>query len=277
VGAGRERIEAELSADASAPRQARRLVGEATAALPGDVGFRARLATSELVANSVTHAPGAGDETVRLAVVPTGAGVRVEVRDRGARFDAAARQVSEQAISGRGLGLVDVLVDRWGVVREADGNLAWFEIDEPAGGDPDRSTRPASGASRAQPQTEPGREPVDEQTLAAAVLARATQRIREGWCQQTEARDPVGRPVEPWSEQAAAWSLLGALVSALDGPDALPRVPLPALADAMSALAALIDDHSLSAWNDAPGRTQMDVIAVLERARMRIRARQATN
>jgi anti-sigma regulatory factor (Ser/Thr protein kinase) len=276
VEAGRERIEVVLAADGSAPRQARRLVGEATATLPGDLGFRARLATSELVANSVTHAPTAGDESVELTVVPTGSGVRVEVRDRGAPFDPAARQVSEQATSGRGLGLVNVLVDRWGVVREPEGNLAWFEIDQPAGGDQAPHRRPPSGATRRRPRTEPDPEPADEQTLAAAVLARATRRIREGWCQHTEARDMAGTPVEPWSEQAAAWSLLGALVSALDGPVATPDVPLPALADAMSALATLVDDDSLSGWNDAPGRTQQDVIAVLERARMLIRAGRAT-
>jgi anti-sigma regulatory factor (Ser/Thr protein kinase) len=276
VDAGRERIDAEFAADPSAPRQARRLVGEATATLPGDLGFRARLATSELVANSVTHAPTASDEMVRLTVVPTGSGVRVEVRDCGTPFDPAARQVSEQATSGRGLRLVDVLVDRWGIFREAEGNLAWFEIDQRAGGDRDPHGRPSSGAARRRPRTEPGQGQADEQALAAAVLAGATRRIREGWCQHTDARDTAGTPVEPWSEQTAAWSLLGALVSTLDGPDGIPDVALPALADAMAALAELVDDDSLSGWNDAPGRTQQDVIAVLERARMLIRGGHAT-
>jgi anti-sigma regulatory factor (Ser/Thr protein kinase) len=176
VDAGRERIEAEFAADAGAPGQARRLVAEATATLPGDIGFRARLAASELVANSVTHATASSDQTVWLTLALTGAGVRVEVRDCGGPFDPVARQVGEQATSGRGLGLVDALVDRWGVVREADGNLAWFEINGPAGGDRDPHKQPTGGTTRAQLRTEPP----DEQAFAARVLARATQRVRDG-------------------------------------------------------------------------------------------------
>jgi len=109
--------------------------------------------------------------------------------------------------------------------------------------------------------------------LAGALLARAAEYVREGWCQGADARDASGSPVEPWEEQACAWSLLGALVAALDGPAAVAggRVPLPALAVAMAALADLIEDRSLAGWNDAPARSAGAVIAVLERARMRVR------
>ena len=63
-----------------------------------------------------------------------------------------------------------------------------------------------------------------------------------------------------------SWSLLGALVAAVD----LPPDPEPAflgpLRRALSALAEVIDEASLSAWNDAPGRTQAEVLQILEAA-----------
>jgi anti-sigma regulatory factor (Ser/Thr protein kinase) len=265
---GWERVEVELAVGSEAPREARRVVGKATARLAGDLGFRARLAASELVANSVTHAVESETERVRLTVMPTGTGVRVEVRDTGDAFDGAAREVSERATSGRGLRLVDVLVDRWGVEHE-DGNVVWFEIDE-EGGDRSSGTVDGSGTT-IESQVDDARSG-DAQAQAVVLLARAAQRVREGWCQHVEAVDHAGTPVDAWSDQAAAWSLLGAVVAALDGPEGIPMFPLPALATAMSALAMLIADHSLSGWNDAPSRTQDDVVAVLERARMVIRS-----
>ena len=264
---GWERVEVELAAGVEAPREARRVVGRATAKLAGDLGFRARLAASELVANSVTHAVETVGEQVRLTVMPTGTGVRVEVRDDGAPFDATAREVSERATSGRGLRLVDVLVDRWGVERES-GNLVWFEIDGATGGDRGPDGAPDAGKSVASD----AESIEDDHTQAVELLARAAQRVREGWCRNFDAVDAAGAAVDAWDERAVAWSLLGAVVAALDGPEGIPVFPLPALASAMSALATLIADHSLSGWNDAPGRTQDDVVAILERARMVIRS-----
>ncbi len=66
-----------------------------------------------------------------------------------------------------------------------------------------------------------------------------------------------------------AWSLLGALVVAEGESPSAAR--LQALGTAMTILAVLLDGRSLAAWNDAPGRTQREVIALLERARMRLR------
>jgi hypothetical protein len=33
------------------------------------------------------------------------------------------------ATSGRGLGIVDALADRWGITPTADGKTVWFELD----------------------------------------------------------------------------------------------------------------------------------------------------
>jgi hypothetical protein len=92
--------------------------------------------------------------------------------------------------------------------------------------------------------------------------------VRVGWCQGAVALDESGDAVEPSSGRAASWSLLGSLVAASDGPPEVGEVSLPALARAMAALADVIEDRSLAGWNDSPTRTQREVIAVLERARM---------
>lgn len=267
-------IELELPADAEAPRRARSAVGHALASLPGDVGFRARLLVSELVTNSVLHAPGeAVAASVRVSVERLGGAVRVEVRDDGPPFDGQVRLVSERATSGRGLALVDALVDRWGTAHQ-QGNLVWFEIDDPSGGAGEQRKPPRAGL-RSRPQLDATS--ADERGAAAALLARAAQLVREGWCQQVDARDTQGAPVEPASDLAAAWSLLGSIVAALDGPAAVADTGLPALARAMAAIADLVEDHSLQGWNDAPGRTQRQVVAALEQARTLLLGRVVLN
>jgi anti-sigma regulatory factor (Ser/Thr protein kinase) len=268
------RIELTLVADAQAPRRARAAVGRALAGLPGDVGFRARLLVSELVANSVQHAAADAEAAVvRVRAERLGGALRVEVSDDGPPFDSEVRRVSERATSGRGLALVDALVDRWGT-EHGQGNLVWFEIDDPAGGARDPHGPPRPGM-RARPQAEEAG--ADERVGAAALLARAAQLVREGWSQQADARDLHGVPVEPWDEAAAAWSLLGAIVAALDGPGAVAEVGLPELARAMTAIAELIEERSLQGWNDAPTRTQREVVSVLERARLLLLGRVPSN
>ncbi len=271
MGSNDTRVEIELAPNARAPGRARNAVDGVTAAMAGDVGFRARLAASELVANSVAHAAASSADGIRLTVARIGAVLRVEVRDGGAPFDSEVRIVSERATSGRGLRLVDALVDRWGS-DHANENVVWFEIDRPADDDRAPTTPPSRVcALRVVPDLQSPGDP--DVALAAAVLARAAERVREGWCQDVDAADSSGRPVEPWAEEASAWSLLGAVVAALDGPAAVAggAVPLTALATAMAAHAELVEDRSLGGWNDAPTRTQHDVVAALERARLQLR------
>jgi len=54
-----------------------------------------------------------------------------------------------------------------------------------------------------------------------------------------------------------AWSLLGSVVAALDGPAAVADVGLPTLARAMAAIAELIEDRSLQGCGTTrrPGRS----------------------
>lgn len=149
MGSDENRVEVELVADAQAASQARTVVSQATAKLPGDLSFRARLAASELVTNSVVHPQARPEPLVRLVVATSPSGVRVEVRDGGAPFESTPRHPSEQTTSGRGLRLVDVLVDRWGT-NHTDANLVWFEIDTPTDEQPNPPEhRPARASTLA--------------------------------------------------------------------------------------------------------------------------------
>jgi hypothetical protein len=106
-------------------------------------------------------------------------------------------------------------------------------------------------------------------TAAVELLGRVHAYVRKGWCQGADATDASGEPVEPWSAEAARWSLLGAVVAALDRPESPGHeLPLTALAVALGALADLIYEPSLARWNDDPLRSQQEVLTVLERARM---------
>ena len=83
-----------------------------------------RLLVSELVTNAVLHAR--TDITVVLRA--SRKGVRVEVHD-GSPVAPVVRHYEDEAMTGRGLSLVDDLAARWGVDRDNGGKAVWFELD----------------------------------------------------------------------------------------------------------------------------------------------------
>ena len=97
----------------------------------------------------------------------------------------------------------------------------------------------------------------------AALLHAAGALVERGWCQGAESRDVHGVPVDVTDPQAQAWSLLGALQAAsiADGETALSDIAV-----AVAMIAELIDDPSLSNWNDVTARTRSDVVGLLARA-----------
>jgi hypothetical protein len=99
------------------------------------------------------------------------------------------------------------------------------------------------------------------------LLRRACDLVRSGWTQHADARSADGVEVQPWQETAVSWSLLGALVAALEErADRGHELPLDHLAAALNELAERIDEDSLTNWNDEPARTRDDVIDTLEAA-----------
>jgi anti-sigma regulatory factor (Ser/Thr protein kinase) len=84
-----------------------------------------RLLVSELVTNAVLHAR----TEFELILRATRTGVRVEVHD-GSVAAPVVRHYEDEAMTGRGLSLVDDLAARWGVDKREGGKSVWFELDE---------------------------------------------------------------------------------------------------------------------------------------------------
>lgn len=87
-----------------------------------------RLLVSELVTNAVLHAR----TDLELSVVLIARGVRVEVTD-GSPSAPVVRHYEDEAMTGRGLALVEELASEWGVEERTHGKAVWFEIHEQLG------------------------------------------------------------------------------------------------------------------------------------------------
>jgi hypothetical protein len=108
---------------------------------------------------------------------------------------------------------------------------------------------------------------------AAAMVSEARRLVESGWCQGAHARNGAGLEVPSWSEEARSWSLLGALLTSWhrqdsqDDADVISHLAdAHALGEATEVLGEVIGTASLDRWNDAPQRTQKDVMAAMERA-----------
>ena len=103
---------------------ARRFVGSTLVGWGSDdVADAARLLVSELVTNAVLHAR----TDVEVVVKLRRKGVRVEVRD-GSPATPTVRHYDDEAMTGRGIALVDQLANRWGVDTRNSGKTVWFEL-----------------------------------------------------------------------------------------------------------------------------------------------------
>ncbi|MCL3997243.1 ATP-binding protein [Streptomyces lavenduligriseus] len=86
--------------------------------------FAVELGVSELVTNVVRHVP---DRRCRVVVARQATGVRAEVSDGFAALPRMQTEVDEESEGGRGLALLDAVVDKWGVSPGAGGKTVWFE------------------------------------------------------------------------------------------------------------------------------------------------------
>jgi anti-sigma regulatory factor (Ser/Thr protein kinase) len=86
------------------------------------------LLVSELVTNSVKHGGAGPNDPVRLELVVSDQGVRVEVSDQGPGFAPTPRpERAPDGIGGWGLVMVDRSAARWGTRR--GGRCVWFELE----------------------------------------------------------------------------------------------------------------------------------------------------
>lgn len=113
-----------LEAEPRSVKTAREIVRSAAPneAEPGKVDDLALL-TSELVTNALIH----GQDDIVISLGADGTTVRVEVFDTEPT-QPSRRNASATATSGRGLHLLDVLAESWGVDKHPDGKTVWFEM-----------------------------------------------------------------------------------------------------------------------------------------------------
>ena len=103
---------------------------------------------------------------------------------------------------------------------------------------------------------------------ALELLRMAGDLVAQGWSQHADARTAWGEPTQAWADEAAQWSLLGALVASLERLDERNegRRLIEDLARVCVALADVIDCDSLELWNDDPARTREQVVHSLDAA-----------
>jgi len=112
----------------SSARQARQFVDEAIEGTSPVDGMLSVL-VSELASNAILHAQ--TDFTVR--VHDRDGVLRIEVAD-GSAVAPTKKDYGPDAITGRGLQLVESVADRWGVDVVAGGKTVWFELDRISAG-----------------------------------------------------------------------------------------------------------------------------------------------
>lgn len=117
-------VSLQLPPDHAAAARARRFVADTMREWGCDDAIPdAELLVSELVTNAVLHARSA----TRLTIERDGATLRFSVYDTSPTRP-RLRDYGPEAVTGRGLLLVDRIARRWGVDPQAAGKCVWFEV-----------------------------------------------------------------------------------------------------------------------------------------------------
>src|SRR5262245_32867960 len=105
------------------------------------------------------------------------------------------------------------------------------------------------------------------------MLMEARGLLLRGWSKGAQAREDTGHVVNAWSDDAACWSLVGALLASWHRHDDRLDVDFVAhsaeargLADATNVLSRAAGTLALDPWNDAAERNLGDVVAAVDRA-----------
>jgi hypothetical protein len=118
----------ELPATAAAARLARRELA-ATPGIGGDLGYKALLMASELIAVFVADMEPRPDRVLCMSVVVAPEHVRITVAGDPPDISPNAQLQSREtpSLGGMGLQIVERMSDTWGV-RDADSVEIWFEL-----------------------------------------------------------------------------------------------------------------------------------------------------
>lgn len=118
----------------------------------------------------------------------------------------------------------------------------------------------------------------DGKTIGVSGDARLPRHARDlverGWTQGADARAADDTVVHPCDARAVSWSLLGALVVAVEEVAAREgeQNAIGQLARTCSVLADILDTDSLVEWNDVGERIREDVVAAFDRVAAEISA-----
>lgn len=98
-------------------------------------------------------------------------------------------------------------------------------------------------------------------TQLADDLAKARELVAAGWCQGNTAINATGAPVNASSPEVARVCAMGAMDRAGDWANDPKRTSAMA-----EALYGVLNNDSIVDWNDAPERTQAEVLAAFDKA-----------
>jgi anti-sigma regulatory factor (Ser/Thr protein kinase) len=122
-----DRLDFQLPAGPRAAHDARHEILGANGSIPELARQDILLLVTELVTNAVRHGADGASEQLGVQVLICPERLRVEVRDRGDGFEPHQADSARGDHGGWGLVLVEELSDRWGVLRDGDGTVVWFE------------------------------------------------------------------------------------------------------------------------------------------------------
>lgn len=160
---GRPELRVRLAAEAASVPGARRFVTDGLV----EWGRRhlvddAALCVTEMAANSALHS---GSPYMQVRLRDLEPGVRLSVEDDGALVPlraVAPSPVESRGTTGRGLVIVSVLAESWGIEERVDGRRVWAEL---AGDGVEHDVRPPTLEYGEQPMPEPGALPADWVTV----------------------------------------------------------------------------------------------------------------
>lgn len=103
---------------------------------------------------------------------------------------------------------------------------------------------------------------------AKQILEEARTLVEKGWCQRDYARTAAGNGVCWDSLLACKFCSSGALIRV--GHQSRTHGLVPPFLKAQAAFLQVIESPDIALWNDAPGRTQADVLAAFDKAIARL-------
>lgn len=106
------------------------------------------------------------------------------------------------------------------------------------------------------------------------LIDKAIEKVRQGWCQGASARGPNGFPCSPLASTACAWCMDGALecVSPRQNPGDRMSPKYRRAVNYLNTACFADGSNGFTAWNDMEGRTQQQVITVMQKVADKARA-----